>query len=188
MRPLPPIYLLFFYGLFEMYVTLSRGSRQPERDLTDQGSLQLIWRTVLVCVLITLLGVQQLPQFQWRMPEWFHHLSVGIFLIGLSWRWHSILYLGKYFTVDVSVLPRQPVIDSGPYRWIRHPAYLGSLLMFIGAGLTFAHPVALVLLIGPPIAVFLHRIHIEEALLAKKLGGPYQEYMARTKRLLPFVY
>lgn len=188
MRPLPPIYLLFFYGLFEMYVALSRRSHQPERDAADQGSLQLIWRTVCVCVLITLVGVPQLQQFQWRMPEWFHHLSVGLFLIGMSWRWHSILYLGKYFTVDASVLPRQPVIDSGPYRWIRHPAYLGSLLMFIGAGLTFAHPVALVLLIGPPIAVFLHRIRIEEALLAKKLGGPYQQYMARTKRLVPFVY
>lgn len=188
MRPLPPIYLLFFYWMFETYVSLSRRSQQPERDLTDQGSLQLIWRVVGVCVLITLLGVHLLPQWQWRIPEWFHHLSVGIFLIGLSWRWHSILYLGKYFTVDVSVMPRQPVIDTGPYRWIRHPAYLGSLLMFIGTGLTFAHPLSLVFMIGPPIAVFLHRIRIEEALLAKKLGAPYQQYMARTKRLVPFVY
>jgi protein-S-isoprenylcysteine O-methyltransferase len=188
MRPLPPYYLLLFYGLFEMYVMLSRRSHEPERDITDHGSLRLIWRIVGACVLITVLGVELLPKFQWRMPEWFHHLSVGIFLVGLSWRWHSILYLGKYFTVDVSVMPRQPVIDTGPYRWIRHPAYLGSLLMFIGTGLTFAHPLALVFMIGPPIAVLLHRIRIEEALLAKRLGGPYQQYMARTKRLVPFIY
>jgi protein-S-isoprenylcysteine O-methyltransferase len=188
MRPLPPIYLVLFYGIFEMYVTLSRRSPQPARDVTDQGSLQLIWRVVGVCVLITLLGEQWLPQWRWRVPEWFHHLSVGIFLIGLSWRWHSILYLGKFFTVDVSVAPRQPVIDTGPYRWIRHPSYLGSLLMFVGTGLTFAHPVALVFMIGPPIAVFLHRIRIEEALLVKKLGPAYQHYMARTKRLVPFLY
>jgi protein-S-isoprenylcysteine O-methyltransferase len=139
-------------------------------------------------MLLAMLGAHWLPQLQWRMPEWLHHLSVGIFLLGMIWRWHTILYLGKYFTVDVSVAPRQPVIDTGPYRWIRHPAYLGSLLMFTGAGLTFAHPLALVLLIGPPVAVFLHRIRIEEALLAKKLGKPYQDYMARTKRLVPFVY
>ena len=188
MRPLPPLYLLFFYWLFETYVSLSRRSPQPERDATDQGSLRLIWNVVGACVLITVLGVRFLPQLQWQMPDWLHHLSVGIFLIGMSWRWHSILYLGRYFTVDVSVAPRQPVIDTGPYRWIRHPSYLGSLLMFIGTGLAFAHPVALVFMLVPPTLVFLHRIRIEERLLLQKLGAPYRSYVARTKRLVPFVY
>jgi len=188
MRPLPPLYLLFFYFLFEMYVSLSRRSTDPQRSATDQGSLQLIWNVVGGCVLITVLAVRFQPQLQWHMPDWLRHLSVGIFLIGMSWRWHSILYLGRYFTVDVNVEPRQPVIDTGPYRLIRHPSYLGSLLMFIGTGLAFAHPVALLFMIVPPVLVFLHRIRIEERLLLEKLGQPYAAYLARTKRLVPFVY
>jgi protein-S-isoprenylcysteine O-methyltransferase len=188
MRPLPPQYLLFFYLLFEIYVSLSRGSRQPERTTADEGSLRLIWNVVAVCSLITVLAVRWLPQLQWRMPDWLHHSSVGIFVLGMSWRWHAILYLGRYFTVDLSVQPRQPVIDTGPYRLIRHPSYLGSLLMFIGTGLTFGHPVAMLFMIVPTTLVLLHRIRIEERMLLERLGPPYQAYLTRTKRLVPFVY
>jgi protein-S-isoprenylcysteine O-methyltransferase len=188
MRPLPPLYLLLFYWIFEAYVVLSRHTTQPERNATDHGSLRLIWNVVGICMVITVLGTRLLPQLHWQVPEWAHHLSVGIFLIGMSWRWHSILYLGKYFTVDVRVQPRQPVIDTGPYRLIRHPAYLGSLLMCIGTGLTFAHPVAALFMFVPTTLVFLYRIRIEERLLLEKLGAPYAAYLVRTKRLVPFVY
>lgn len=188
MRPLPPLYLLFFYWLFETYVSLTRRAPDPQRDASDRGSLQLIWNVVGGCVLITVLGAYLLPQLQWHVPDWFHHLMVAVFIIGMAWRWRAILYLGKYFTVDVSVAPRQPVIDTGPYRFIRHPAYLGSLLMFIGTGFTFAHPVAVLFMIVPPTVVFLYRIAIEERLLLERLGAPYRAYVARTKRLVPFLY
>ena len=188
MRPLPPLYLLFFYWMFELYVALSRPSPQLERSAIDRSSLRLMWNVVGICMVITVLAARLLPQWHWPVPEWFHHLSVGIFLIGMSWRWKAILYLGKYFTVDISVQPRQPVIDTGPYRLIRHPAYLGSLLMFLGTGLTFAHPVAVLAMVVPTTLTFLYRMRIEEHLLLEKLGSPYQAYLARTKRLLPFLY
>ena len=43
--------------------------------------------------------------------------------------------LGRYFTFTVMTSADQPVVTSGPYRFVRHPGYTGVLLIVIGAGL-----------------------------------------------------
>jgi protein-S-isoprenylcysteine O-methyltransferase len=103
-------------------------------------------------------------------------------------RWYSIFFLGRFFTVDVAVAADQHVIDTGPYRFIRHPSYTGVLLAFLGLALCFGNAATLFMLVVPTTAVFLYRIRIEEAALQSGLGEPYKQYMQRTKRLLPFVY
>jgi len=111
-----------------------------------------------------------------------------VFLAGLALRWYAIAYLGRSFTFDVAVAADQHVIDTGPYRRIRHPAYTGSLLSFVGLGLCGGNALSLVVLVAPIAWAFLHRIGIEEAALTAALGSRYSAYAARTKRLVPFVY
>jgi protein-S-isoprenylcysteine O-methyltransferase Ste14 len=80
----------------------------------------------------------------------------------------------------------QTVVDRGPYRFVRHPSYSGSLLTVLGVLLCSTNwaTLACFLLALPG---FAYRIRIEEQALADALGRPYLEYMRRTKRLLPFV-
>ncbi len=103
-------------------------------------------------------------------------------------RWYSIGYLGRYFTVDVSISAEHRLIDSGPYRFIRHPTYTGALLAFLGLGFCFGNWLSILFLGLPIIAAFLWRIRIEERALLQALGEQYRRYMRRTKRLLPFIY
>jgi protein-S-isoprenylcysteine O-methyltransferase len=96
--------------------------------------------------------------------------------------------LGRYFTVDVSISAEHKLIDSGPYRHIRHPTYTGALLAFLGLGLCFGNWLSILFLTLPIIAAFLWRIRIEERVLLHGLGQNYRAYVERTSRLIPFVY
>ena len=115
-------------------------------------------------------------------------IAVAIFFAGLALRGYSIVYLGRFFTVDVTVAADQRVVDTGPYRHVRHPSYAGILAEFLGVGLTFGNWAALVAVTVPTLLAFLWRIRIEEDALERILGEPYRSYVSRTKRLIPAVY
>ena len=109
-----------------------------------------------------------------------------LMLTGIVLRWYAVWVLGTSFTVDVATRPGQPVVESGPYRWIRHPSYTGGLLTLLGVLLCCCNPVSLVALVFA-LGGYAYRIRIEEEALASDLGAPYRDYMRRTKRLIPFL-
>jgi protein-S-isoprenylcysteine O-methyltransferase Ste14 len=104
---------------------------------------------------------------------------------GLVLRIWAIAVLGKSFRMTVEVDTGQKVVDSGPYRWVRHPSYTGILLLMVGLGLVYGNWPALAILLVLPAGVLIHRILVEEAVLTKVIGRAYTEYAAHTKRLVP---
>jgi protein-S-isoprenylcysteine O-methyltransferase Ste14 len=114
---------------------------------------------------------------------------LGILLVyaGIAFRLYAIHTLGAYFTTDVAVAPQQTVIEAGPYRRIRHPSYTGLLITLLGFGLCLTNWLALLVLMGCALIGFSYRIYVEEHVLQQQLGQRYQEYMQRTKRLIPFL-
>ena len=73
---------------------------------------------------------------------------LGILLInaGIAFRLYAIHVLGASFTTAVAVAPEQTVIETGPYRLIRHPSYTGLLIMFLGFGLSYTNWLSLLVL------------------------------------------
>jgi protein-S-isoprenylcysteine O-methyltransferase Ste14 len=96
--------------------------------------------------------------------------------------------LGRYFTFAVMTSPDQPVITSGPYRFVRHPGYTGVILVVLGAGLIAGNWLGLAGWALLVIAPLLYRIHIEENALLSALGDRYAAYAAHHKRLVPLVW
>jgi hypothetical protein len=81
--------------------------------------LILLWTVIIVSLWI---GIQMVWLSE-RNPPISGRISFRLCLIS-GWpglRWYSIGYLGRYFTVDVSISTEHKLIDSGPYRHIRHP-------------------------------------------------------------------
>jgi protein-S-isoprenylcysteine O-methyltransferase Ste14 len=114
-------------------------------------------------------------------------LGLLLFYAGIALRFYAIRVLGAYFTTTLAIAPGQVVIEAGPYRLIRHPSYSGLLLMLFGLGLSFTNWLSLLILMGCALIGCGYRIHVEEQALQERLGPPYQEYMRRTKRLIPYV-
>jgi protein-S-isoprenylcysteine O-methyltransferase Ste14 len=115
---------------------------------------------------------------------------LGSFLVlgGTLFRQWAIRTLGRYFTRSVQVSSDQPVVQDGPYRWLRHPSYTGGLLAALGVGLALGNAVSFACILAGALAGFGYRIHVEEEALVSAIGEPYRAYRARTKRLIPFVW
>jgi protein-S-isoprenylcysteine O-methyltransferase Ste14 len=113
--------------------------------------------------------------------------AVGLLVMwtGLAVRIWAIAVLGNSFRTTVEVDTSQRVVDSGPYRWVRHPSYTGIVLLLAGLGLVYGNVPALATLLVLPAAVLIHRIFVEEAVLTEVIGRAYADYAARTKRLVP---
>ncbi len=122
------------------------------------------------------------------LPHWLFYPGEALFVLGAAFTAWSYSYLGRYRLPYVEVLPEHQVIEDGPYRYIRHPGYLGAMVALTGLSLAVQSWIALLatLLIGG--SLFAQRIHIEEELMISELGDRYVEYMARTKRFVPFVW
>ena len=114
--------------------------------------------------------------------------GVVILAAGVWLRMAAIVELGKFFTAVVAVQPGQTVIQTGPYRLIRHPSYSGALLAAVGGAMLCESVVAAALVVLTMIPAYIYRIAREETWLIDQLGAPYTEYRSRTKRLVPFVF
>lgn len=112
-------------------------------------------------------------------------LGLALLAAGLSLRWWSIRTLGRSFTVDVRTRAGQTVVDSGPYRWLRHPSYSGLLLVCVGIGLALGNAAALACAIVIPLSGLIARIHTEERVLLNELGEPYRLFAQGRARLIP---
>lgn len=107
---------------------------------------------------------------------------------GVMIRLVAVATLKKQFTLNVSIVEKHEIIETGMYRTIRHPAYLGHLASLLGIGLVLGNWVGLTALVVLPLAGILYRIHVEERALLGYFGSAYQAYVSRTKRLLPGIW
>jgi len=115
-------------------------------------------------------------------------LGILLMLAGLVFRWYAILTLGRSFTHDVATYVDQPLVERGPYRRLRHPAYSGVLLTLLGLGLVLANWGSLcLLLLGGGLGLG-YRMRIEEQALQAAFGQRYTAYRQRTQRLIPWLW
>ena len=150
----------------------------------DRSSRLLISLSMFLSLMIAFLfaasGIASLPSGAF-------YLGIGLMIAGILLRQWSIAVLGRYFSRTVGVQEGQAVVDRGPYRLVRHPAYTGSLLTMVGLGFVLQSWGAVLVLIAFFGVAFGYRIHVEEAVLTSKLGDEYVAYAKKTKRLIPYV-
>jgi protein-S-isoprenylcysteine O-methyltransferase Ste14 len=181
-----PAWLGLFYGLSEAGISMFRRSKAGSGE-ADRGTLRLIWRVIGLSMMAAALAYVYVPGAHLHSVA-AYWTGFAFYVSGLALRWYSIVYLGRFFTVDVAIAADHKVVDTGPYRWVRHPSYTGALLAFLGFGLCLGNVLSALLLFGPIATVFLHRVRVEEAALQSSLGAAYTRYMQHTHRLIPFVY
>ena len=186
-------YAPIFWGTFLLWMILeliaSRTKQSGDRShARDRGSYGLIVALLFVGLTLDFTLSARLPQaaILWR-PSWVFFSGIGLMLAGVAFRWWAIVTLGKFFTFDVAVQSSQKVIDSGPYRFIRHPSYTGALMTQVGIGLALGNWAGLLALMLCMTIAYAYRISVEEQALAAALGEPYKQYMQRTHRIIPFL-
>jgi protein-S-isoprenylcysteine O-methyltransferase Ste14 len=165
--------------------TRQRGaasSLAASRD--DRGSTRMIVAAYATAAVVAP-AVRMLRRPQ--LPPAAAPLGLGLEVAGLGLRAWSMRTLGSSYSRTLRVQSAQQLVDRGPYRFVRHPGYAGSLMIWTGFALT-SRSFPVVEVVGGLLGLAYHRrVGAEEALLHRELPG-YVAYSKRTKRLIPFVW
>ena len=176
------------YLVSEILLTLTRRSHSKSGTKQDRSTLGMIWLVITVSVTVGIFVALNFRTAALPHGRMFASAGVVLFVAGLILRWWAIITLGRFFTVDVTIEKDHELVERGPFRIVRHPSYTGVLLAFVGYALSLRNWVALLVILLPIGAAFIHRMNVEEDALSRALGPGYAEYIKRTKRLVPFVY
>jgi protein-S-isoprenylcysteine O-methyltransferase Ste14 len=74
------------------------------------------------------------------------------------------------------------------YNFIRHPGYLGGLLIFLGLSTALSNWLSILLKLIPITFGYVYRIYVEERFLVEQFGQKFIDYQKRTKRLIPYIF
>ncbi|HVP47319.1 MAG TPA: isoprenylcysteine carboxylmethyltransferase family protein [Bryobacteraceae bacterium] len=182
-----PLYTFLYFYKHDRPL-LERRLRSREK-ISEQKSLIRIGKVLF-------LAISFLPSLDYRLvwsrallgavPPWLSLISDALILAGLLlvfW----VLRVNSYASRTIEVEAGQKVISSGPYALVRHPMYLGSIVMWLFVPLALGSYVA-----WPAFALwtpfYVYRLLNEEKFLRQELPG-YAEYCLRTHfRLIPYVW
>lgn len=180
--------LLVFFFATEGRTRTGREAQSFERGQYDRRSTALIGAAfsisalgLLLASLLNLLGI--LPILN-PVSGW---VGLALAALGIALRGWANRVLGRFYTRTLRVTADQPVVRDGPYRLIRHPGYLGSILMWVGAGLAASNWLAVGLAIVVMLSVYIYRIQAEEEMLVSA-SAEYKSYRSQTWKLIPFVF
>ncbi|MEO8066552.1 MAG: isoprenylcysteine carboxylmethyltransferase family protein [Flavobacteriales bacterium] len=183
---IPTSYCFMLLGVSEIGLALfKRAGRSAESK--DRGSFLALWGVIGLSIFCAISVTHALPEYGVAYSDALYWTGLLLFVLGTALRWWSIIHLGKFFTVNVAIAADHRVVDNGPYRYVRHPSYSGVFVAFIGLGLLLFNWLSLLVLVLPVVGMFMWRISVEERALRNALGQPYEAYMQRTKRLVPWV-
>ena len=112
-------------------------------------------------------------------------LGLLLYISGLAGRNWAIRTLGRYWSLHIEIRERHKLVMEGPYKYLRHPAYLSIIFEVVGIPLVANAYLTLIFVLISYIPVLLIRMYYEEKKLINKFGQEYMDYKARTWALFP---
>jgi protein-S-isoprenylcysteine O-methyltransferase Ste14 len=165
----------------------SAGGGQPGKEENGDRSFWIILPGFLAVFFAPPLEWFYLPAFLPR-TLWMQVAGLVLILAALVLRIWARQHIRGLYSGHVQVQAGHRLIQSGPYRYVRHPGYSGFLLMALGVAAGYSSWIglaALVILLLPGLA---YRMRVEERLLTEQFGEAYREYARSTKMLIPGVW
>jgi protein-S-isoprenylcysteine O-methyltransferase Ste14 len=176
---------VFWLGAEVLFGARSRPSAGA--TVRDRGSRIVIVASIGIGIALAGSLAFDVPETAIAGPRRLVTLAGTALIVGGEvFRLYAIRSLGRYFTFVVALHPSQRVVETGPYRLIRHPSYTGALVTLFGMCLAMANWLSLLGII-PAALGLLYRIRVEERALVEGLGEEYRAYMRRTKRIIPYI-
>jgi protein-S-isoprenylcysteine O-methyltransferase Ste14 len=177
----------YLYVFFE--ILMSRMQRR-NRTIEKSNDRWSIWVLIISIFIGYALSFKIGATSFGRLAPWNNYFAFGIALviIGLYIRISAILTLKQHFTYKVTKIEDHKLVETGLYQSIRHPGYLGQLIIFLGTATAMSNWLSVVGMMVPVLTGFIYRINVEEKFMEEQLGQIYLDYKRRTWRLIPRIY
>lgn len=180
------IWVLIVWLLVDGFVVFRRGARATSG--TDRfsmlGILLANWVGIGGAIAVGFAGVGALGAYTLPVQVF----GLALLVAGIVIRSVAIAQLGRFHAPIVAIQAGHRVVDTGLYRHVRHPSYLGACIALLGFGLGLGSWLSAVLVLVMALVAYAYRIHVEERALLASLGDAYSAYRERTYRLIPGVY
>jgi protein-S-isoprenylcysteine O-methyltransferase Ste14 len=177
----------YLYGFFEVFMNWRQRRKSKTTYSGDKGSLWVLYTLITAGYFLAFfIGATKIG----RIHAWDTFFPIGMILvtIGLITRIYSMATLKQYFTYSVAKVDEHKLVETGIYKVVRHPGYLGQLIIFIGISIAISNWLS-ILAMAIPIAIgYGYRINVEERFMLKQFGNKYLDYQKRTKRIIPMLY
>lgn len=174
------------WALSEMFIIFrTRKNRSSDSKTQDKGSYLLIIAGIFAGIAIAFF----FHIIKWgRVGQSAADIGAVLMLAGVILRLWAVLVLGRSFSTVVSVDSVEGLIQKGPYKLIRHPAYTGALLTIVSLGIAMNSWIASLLILLLFLIIYIYRIRIEEKALKDHFNDDYVEYCRNTWRLIPYIW
>jgi protein-S-isoprenylcysteine O-methyltransferase Ste14 len=185
----PYHYLQIIFLISEISLLLFRRSKSSgEKISKDRRSLLILW---IVIVLSSTIGNFIAEEYSaWRIGNYQNVIYTGmaVCIIGFAIRWTAVIQLGKMFTVDVAIADKHNLKTNGLYKIVRHPSYLGLILIIAGLAICINNIASAIIIIIPSFWAINHRIMIEEQALIAEFGEQYINYKKQVSKIIPGIF
>lgn len=156
---------LLYWGLYTIWIAgelwiLVRSFFRKGAHTHDRGSFLVVFGSIFLGFTIANVLASSAPgaAIQGARVAVFG-VGLALMALGIALRFYAVSVLGRFFTPVVMVGSDQHVVDTGPYRWIRHPSYAGLLVTITGVLVASTNWLALVGIL-PILAGLLYRIRV----------------------------
>lgn len=180
------------YLIIVLFFALDIVLRKPKKGTglshakDDNHSTKFIVLTFLIIlVLAELLTLCNIGFFHYPIVAYFALLMM---ITGIVVRIHAMRTLREFYTRTLLTTDKQKLIETGPYKIVRHPGYLGTVLVWIFFGPALQNYIITAIGMMLILATYVYRIKNEERMLLKDFGKAYETYRAKTWRLIPFLW
>ncbi len=155
----------------------------------DRGTGPLIIGAVLVAIALGLMVAGSVPALAIPAPRWLLLASgLSLIWIGIGLSLWASRTLGRFYRPLVTIHEHHEVVTAGPYGYVRHPLYAGSMMVMAGVGITLGNWLSLIVCVLLPLAAYVARIRVEEDALEEALGESYLQYEQGKARLVPGIW
>jgi len=166
------------------------GSKPSAGYFREEHGDRSFWLIALGIMAAFFLSPAEYLYFAIYKPRtaWMEPIGVGLVFLGIILFVWARRTLGALYSGHVSVKKEHELVQSGPYRFIRHPAYAGYLLMALGLALGYSSLLGFVSILFCLLPAMIYRIRVEDRMLADHFGTQFEKYARKKKRLFPGIW
>ena len=145
------------------------------------------WRTdITVSFLLQILSLYMTYD---AVLSWFDCFLFFVASCGFTICYWAYYTLSEYYTFRIGIRKDHKVISTGPYKYVRHPGYIGQLMVRIPTLLFYRFGLLMtIVLLLPTVYFYKKRILSEEEMLLKQFGDEYKEFSSTRYRLIPYIF
>jgi protein-S-isoprenylcysteine O-methyltransferase Ste14 len=180
--------IVIAYAAWLVFVLAWNVFDRPARTIAAAGSRRqrLYGLAIALGLMLMVVAPAQLHAGRaWVNPPGLDWTLLLVMAAAIAWCWWARRHLGRFWSSDVTFKEGHRVVDTGPYRLVRHPIYTGFIVIYVAMAVISTAVLAVAAVPLMTLGLWL-KARVEEQFLIEELGAAtYGSYQARTPMLVP---